>query len=178
LAYNNSMSGNVTSPSPQHHRLTRPASTIIWGPFQISPTWRRDTWYSTKPLPAGPRRPPGERCFQTVLCKENRWFPLHPFLFPGRTSASASLRSETQKQRAPARAQPLRLKWTVGKQAPPATTAPRLTRGPPVTNPRDGDPRWRRSERQGGMISRDAKGNQDGNDPSRPAAPFLAASSR
>jgi hypothetical protein len=34
-----------------------------------------------------------------------------------------------------------------GRHTPPDATAPHLTRGPPLTNPREGDPRWRRSER-------------------------------
>ena len=108
------MSSNVTSPSLQHHRLTRPASSIISRTIPNFSHLAKGHLVFLQTAHRWAATPAGVTMLSGCTLQGEPMVPPAPLPFPRRTSASASLRSETQKQRTPARAQPLRLKWTVG----------------------------------------------------------------
>lgn len=84
-----------------------------------------------------------DRASNSVYCKENRWFPLHPFLSQDIQKASnegAQNRNHRSGSTAPAQVD--------GRHKPSRRHRSSPSRGPPLANPREGDPRWRRSERQ------------------------------
>ena len=173
MAYNNSMSANVTPPSPQYHRLTRPSSAIhsIFllpgvGTLGIPPAAYR--WA---------RCPPRERCFRPVLLQGAPMVPPAPLPFPSAVS------QHKPRSRNPKTADP-----RSGSTAPAQvdgrhTGTSRHHRSSPCA----GTPGYEPPRRQSAMATVGKAGrsdfkrcerHQDGNEPSRPADPFLATSSR